>query len=199
MKKTFYFLLIIGVIISSCESDSEIEKPQFELATPSEFTELEYEIYSLILNEEFSDSNIVINQQTRIITDVSILDNGRFELDDSLIQSYLESSSNEFFLDDKFNYKGGEINMISSAENEYFFDSEGENWEEKANEFDEYFPNSRGVIQFSRIGFNNDFTEALVQFSRMDYLSGDFIIYYLNKNGENWELNEFVYIITCSA
>lgn len=141
MKKTFYFLLIIGVIISSCESDSEIEKPQFELATPSEFTELEYELYSLILNEEFSDSNIVINQQTPIITDVSILDNGRFELDDSLIQSYLESSSNEFFLDDKFNYKGGEINMISSAENEYFFDSEGENWEEKANEFDEYFPN----------------------------------------------------------
>lgn len=37
-------MLIIGIIFSSCEKDSDNEKPDFQLETPSQLTELDYDL-----------------------------------------------------------------------------------------------------------------------------------------------------------
>ena len=199
MKSKLYFMLIIGMIFSSCENDSDNLKPEFQLESPSQLTELEYEIYSLILNRDFKSSDLTIYQKTSINNkdnpDNIIKSDDFINIEDSTIESYYNLNSKEYVLDNQISFDNGKISMISSSDYDYFFkeQNDNQNWIN----FYKYFPNSFGLIQFSRIGFNNDLTQAIVNYKRSDKNgNGTFNIYYLTKTDENWEINIYEIIIS---
>jgi hypothetical protein len=199
MKKKLYFMLIIGMIFSSCENDSDNVKPEFQLESPSQLTDLEYEIYSLILDKDFNNSDLTIYQKTSINNienqDDSIKSNELLNIEDSTIENYYYLNSNEYILDNRIAFNNGNISMISSNEYDYFFNDEDDNQNWK--NFYKYYPTSFGIIQFSRIGFNNDFTQAIVNYSRNDINgNGTFNIYCLTKTNGNWEIQIYEIIIS---
>ena len=198
MKTKIYLLLIIGIIISSCENDSDDLKTDFQLETPDELTELEYELYSLILNRDFKSSDLTIYQKTSINNkdnpDNIIKSDDFINIEDSTIESYYNLNSKEYVLDNQISFDNGKISMISSSDYDYFFkeQNDNQNWIN----FYKYFPNSFGLIQFSRIGFNNDLTQAIVNYKRSDKNgNGEFRIYYLDKIDKNWEIQIYLFVI----
>ena len=85
--------------------------------------------------------------------------------------------------------------MISHDEYDYFFNGENDtkNW----NSFYNYYPNSFEVIQFSRIGFNNNFTEAVVNHQQYNNNgNGQFTINYLSKANGIWEIQIYQNVIS---
>ena len=191
-------MLIIGIIISSCENDSDNVKPDFQLDTPNQLTELEYEIYSLIINQDFGSYEITIYQKTSINNKDNpndiIKSDDYIDIEDSTIESYYNLNSKEYVLDNRISSDNGKTSMISTNEYDYFF--KGQNDNQNWNNFYDFHPNSFGLLQFSRIGFNKDLTQAIVSYNRSDKNgNGSFTIYYLNKTDENWEINPYMTII----
>ena len=108
MKSKLYFMLIIGMIFSSCENDSDNLKPEFQLESPSQLTELEYEIYSLILNRDFKSSDLTIYQKTSINNkdnpDNIIKSDDFINIQDFRIESYYNFNSKEYVLDSQISF-----------------------------------------------------------------------------------------------
>lgn len=102
MKKRLYFILIVGMIFLSCEKDSDLEKSVFQLETPSQLTELEYNIYSIILNENIKNSDVAIYQKTSMVDKEmagKLFQTDQLNvLEDSTIESYYNLNSVEYFL-----------------------------------------------------------------------------------------------------
>tara|TARA_R110002033_G_scaffold38169_1_gene77459 strand:+ start:86 stop:346 length:261 start_codon:yes stop_codon:yes gene_type:complete len=77
--------------------------------------------------------------------------------------------------------------MISSNEYKYLFkgQNDNQNWEN----FYNFYPSSFGIVQFSRVGFNNDLTQAILNYTRFDRNeNGELRFYYLTKTNEKWRI-----------
>ena len=191
MKNIFYIILLFGIIFSSCEKESDAEIPVFQLEEPSQLNELEYDIYTLILNENIKNSDVVIHQKTSIIdeklADYMFQNDSLNIVDDFTIENYYNLNSVDSFLDNKFDFDNGKVSLISPSEFNYLFrnQNDNQNWDN----FYEFYPSSFGIVQFSRIGFNNEFNQAILDYSRFDRdENGEQRFYFLTKIDEIWRI-----------
>ncbi len=196
----FYTLIIfvIGLLIQSCEKDDKEVKPEFSLEQPDQISDDIYDIYSLVINERYSSEKIVIAQATKSSIDLDyenqfydyLIENYQ-DFDTSLVQIHTELNENSVNFGSQFHSDTKEIIVISSDELSYIFDSQDLNgdWEEFHNDYE----NSNGIIQFSRIAFNEDGTQAIFEIGQSyASLGGNGSIVFLENIEDNWTILEVI-------
>lgn len=195
-RLTLLTLLIISFISGSCEKDTDQERPEFTLEKADVIPELEYEIYSLVINEIYTSTQIVISQHSE--TSLDLLDwsrdmfiDGNPDVDTTIFENYRSANDSSCIFDDKFTSDDKQIILISHSELQYIFDDMEieENWRD----FHEEYPASGGLTGFTRIGFNDTYTEAVFEISKQyGGLGGDGKIVYLVKQGNNWIIKDIM-------
>lgn len=199
MKKVvilFYFLCMLSLF--SCESE-ELILPEFDLDVPDQLNSDEYEVYSLIL-EGFSQSQLIVRQQTTVITPQKENFDLFFKLKDlsnmesGLYSRYEEINSNPSFLDQKIIVPSKDTKLISNKEYGFYFEREDhdKSWEF----FKSKYPDAAAwYFHFNRIGFNEDRTQAIVgqeSYWYMESSDGPPLnggrLYYLEKTNDSWEI-----------
>ena len=192
-KKIIYLILIlVYCFFFSCEKDSVTDKPGFVLDSIDNISAEEYKIYSLVIDEYFTSSEIVIKQKTNSFSSIEkynfvyyhLIDNNEL-LDSTLINNYIKINDSTYYFDNKFSCDSKKIILITDDEIDYYFGNIDIN-EAWGNFYIDY-PNSAGIISFTRIGFNKTHTEALLE-TGITYasLGGFGNIVYLEKKNNNW-------------
>lgn len=193
--KTINILIIslaIAVSFAGCQKD------EFSLDI---LEDLDYEIYSLILDERFPDvrfPNIefTVRQETTLWVEINL--NSAFEylnsladVDTSVFIDYISKNETIHYLDsNKFKVAGKVVILISAEELEEYFDNSF-HWDW----FYDKYPDSNGLIIFKRIGYNSDKRQAIVRFERIPGGHGEGSLVYLAKNDNNeWEIIEWTQI-----
>ncbi|MBD3264543.1 MAG: hypothetical protein GF375_05540 [Candidatus Omnitrophica bacterium] len=129
----------------------------------------EYAIYSEVLNQWYSGSgcNMVIRKNTGVVLPPAVLEkqlrgvkNKLPQVKEETLLDFKAKNVHSYNLDDFFHLdKGYEITIVPQKMIDEIF-KEGD-WEE----FYEEYPASRGIITFSRVGFDANREQALVQVS----------------------------------
>jgi hypothetical protein len=196
--KVFTFALIISSIcILSCKKDFSANKPEFKLEQADYLSQEEYEIYSLVINEIYTDT-IVIQQNTNTDIEVSkdsyfysFLSDSNPNIDSSLFDNYILQNDTSYCFSNNFNCPDLQIRLISTSELQYIFEGQDIN-----NDWDKFYidyPNSNGIINFTRIGFSKNHTQALFEIGRQyGSLGGEGQIVYLEKINNLWVIRNFV-------
>lgn len=193
-------ILLISFFYSSCNSDDE-KLDNLDIQIDPNISELEYQLYSLVLNDGFSANTTVVVMNT--LSNVSIHRYVRDELvmgssydyfvrmypdfDNSLIERHKIINDSSFEFDDKFNLQSESTFLISENElNELFSNDDPDNfW----SEFYSVYPNSNGYFEFSRIAFNNDGDQAIFDLEHIyGSLGADGMIIYLKKINKVWSI-----------
>ena len=196
MKLNFFLLLICGFLAFSCDKDNSFERPVFTLEKGDYISEVEYEIYSFVINEQnYSNSKIVIEQETskaKFATLDELLEIfAKYRYyphnnmpDNNMINSFYSLNDTNYNLEEKFNIVDKQAILISSAEVQYMFS--GSDYKSNWQKFFNTYQNSFGLIKFSRIVFNDNFTEAILEFDETGYYGGTLHLIYLNKENNSW-------------
>ncbi len=185
--------LAIAVSFTGCKKD------EFTLEI---LDDIDYEIYSLILDERFPDvkfSNIefTVRQETLLWAIIPMKSeinlNSTFErlisladADTSVFIDYISKNERIHNLDsNKFKVAGKVVILISPEELEDYFDD----WFHWDWFYDKY-PDSDGLIVFTRIGYNSDKSQAIVGFEDVGGgRNGEGYFVYITKNNDNeWEI-----------
>jgi hypothetical protein len=198
IRLMFLFFFVLS-LMTNCNKKEDNIKPKFKLKTADNLDVNEYQIYSLILNEKFSAcNNLVIEQETSYRVSFPI-GNTYYEtlkaenrnLDTTIFIDYVNKNDSAFNLENKFNSSTISFTMISSEEIKYFFNSQDLNkdW----NEFYKKYPKSDGIIKFSRVGFNSDKSQAIVEIGHYyASLGADGFLIYLVKENNNWTIIKII-------
>ncbi|HEY9206882.1 MAG TPA: hypothetical protein VIO58_13300 [Candidatus Methanoperedens sp.] len=167
----------------------------------------EYEIYSTVIKQNHDSKSMdkfvirrltyndtVYSDATNNISN-SLLDNyidntenyiGR-KLDIDLVKNFKIINSNRSELDTKFSIVQ-RVFLVSENELNNIF-SEFNGWDR----FYEIYPNSSGVIEISRVGFNNNYTQALLYYGEQShYVAGNGYLIFLIKEEGKWIIKEQV-------
>ena len=183
-----FISLAIAVSFTGCNKD------EFSLDI---LDDLDYKIYSLILDERFSNIEFTVRQETTPWIEINL--NGIFErllsdadADTSVFIDYISKNETIHYLDsNKFEVAGKVVILISAEELEEYFDD----WFHWDWFYDKY-PDSNGLIVFTRIGYNSDKSQAVVGLERAPGgHGGEGYFVYLAKNDNNeWEIIEWTQI-----
>jgi hypothetical protein len=191
---TLSALLISSFCYYSCEKDKNTESPEFSLQQADNFTTEEYEIYSLVINESNAEK-VVIKQKTTADTlqsyYYSILKENNANIDSSVVINYYQMNGSSYYFDNNFNVSGKEIKLISTTEIQYIFS--GQDINDGWDEFFKEYPNSEGIVEFTRIGFNQNHNQALLEIGRQDAsLGGSGKIIFLQKVKNTWIIKDSI-------
>lgn len=174
-------------------------EPVFKLHTSDFFNQLDYDIYSLILEEYYSDSvSMVIRQKldynlAPIIYNCQCTGNDYYnyikanmsEIDTNAYLNFISINDSVNYLDNLFNSNTTRVKLISEEEYDSFLDRDYR--EDKWGIFYDKYPNSNGLIELSRIGFNQDLNQAILEIWHSVGESGsNGIIYFLTKIDDIW-------------
>ncbi len=198
MRNLIFFALML-TLITNCNNTKETIEPEFKLSTTDNLDVNEYQIYSLILTEVYTTSNdLVVMQKTSrsipVPTDNIYYESLKTEiknLDTTIFADLVENNDSTFNLDNKFDITSKSITLISSAELQYLLNSQDINkgWEQ----FYKKYPNSNGIIDFSRVGFNNDKNQAILETGHYyASLGADGLLIYLTKNENAWRIIKII-------
>ncbi|PHQ27808.1 hypothetical protein [Leeuwenhoekiella nanhaiensis] len=201
-------LSLFLMLTSSCSTDDEPDDyPEFELQTPDEFSQEEYELYSLFLEEWSGLNDIVVEQKTSAWVSNYIINsdsdnqrndlNTRFEgYDTQLLADQVEINTTPLFLDNRFSIAAKKVSLISQEELDYIQENAPDKnapgddipfW----NYFHQIYPNSQGFISLSRISFNETNDQALFEYSSgCGSLCGYGGLVYFRKENGVWKLIE---------
>jgi len=189
-------LIIVGIFSAGCENQSG--RLNFPLKQADQIDSLDYRIYSLILDETFSSEKIVIVQETfdyiRVTYDSDYFDYFRenfTHFDTTLVGNLNEVNDTSYFFGEKFYSDDNQLIVISPEELSHIFDSRdaNDNWKEFYRRYD----HAVGYIRFSRIGFNDDKTQAMFEAGHYyDSVGGGGSIIYLVKQKGNWIIKDRV-------
>ena len=184
MSKLKYIQLFIFVGLSfQCREDVPVE-PVFNLAQESAIDEDDYLIYSQIIEEyhSYGDKPLAIIQET--FGGVADLDFHKafasdYEyFDSTIVENLITTNDTVYYLG--YNFSSTiEIKLISNDELEY------------VNEKDQWFTFNQkylDILMFSRVGYNKDKTQALVEYSR-NY-SGH-IVWLIETDGR-WKVDKYI-------
>jgi hypothetical protein len=191
-KLTLLVFLAFVFIVISCKSDDNDVSPKFKLKLADTISAEEYEIYSMVLEESFSSSIIVLEQQTDTSIDLtknsyylSALEEDNPDMDASLINNYDLQNDSSYCFDNDFDSVGMQVILISSSEIQYIFSGNdiNKNWQNFYKEYE----NSSGIVNFTRIGFNENHTQSVLEIGvQYASLGGEGSIIYLEKIEESW-------------
>jgi len=195
--KLFYaILLITGIFLAGCEEDSSGRSLNFPLEQPDSIDNEEYGVYSFILDETFSSEKIVIAQESvphiRVTYDSDYFDyfrNNFPDFDTTLVANLNEVNDTTYLFEDEFHSDDNQLIVVSSEELSYIFDSQNvnNNWQE----FYRRYENAVGYIKFSRIGFNDDQTQAILEAGHLyGSVGGEGSIIYLVKQRGKWVIKD---------
>ncbi|GAL87390.1 hypothetical protein JCM21142_41374 [Sporocytophaga myxococcoides] len=188
----FFFFFILSIMTSCKEKGSKVE-PEFKLASPDNLDDNEYQIYSVILNENFEGNELLVEQKTsslRLIINSNYYETLKAEnlnLDTAIFVDFDAKNSSTYYLNNKFETPTKSVTLISEEEKKYFASSQDPNngWDA----FHKKYPKSNGIIQFSRIGFNVDKNQAIVEVSRYyASLGASGHLIYLVRENNSWRI-----------
>ncbi len=192
------------VFFSSCFNDNDdeiIERPIFTLEEPDLIDEIDYEIYSLIINERYEAERIVINQNSEPLDELEAstindyydrLLNESPNVEISVVNNLLAINNSSFLFDEKFVSDDKNINVISSEERTYIF-NQNQDINSGWDAFFQQYENSNGILGFSRIGYNDSKTQAVLEMVRSFGSLGAYgDIIYLEKENGNWVIKTII-------
>lgn len=192
----YAILLTAGSLLAGCEDHSG--KINFPLEQADQIDSEEYDVYSLILDETFSSEKIVIVQETishiRVTYDSDYFDYFREnfpDFDTTLVENLNEVNDTSYFFEEKFYSTDNELIVVSPEELSHIFDSRdvNGNWQE----FYRRYENAVGYIKFSRIGFNDDKNQAILETGHFyGGLGAEGSIIYLAKQKGKWMIKDRV-------
>ncbi|MDO9510404.1 MAG: hypothetical protein Q7J34_01480 [Bacteroidales bacterium] len=199
IKYLFYCLFLFN-LLTACSKNDEIVIPDFNLQTPDNLDIDEYKIYSLILNEVYTASeHFVVKQQTSTSISISINDSyyaillaNTPNLDTTIFANFIERNDSAYQLAYGFSGLIKPITLISEEETDFFFNNPSINksWET----FYKKYPNSNGMIDFTRVGFNADKSQAIVEFGHYyASLGANGSLVYLVKEDNKWVIIKLLY------
>lgn len=186
MYKFSLFLLAVVFILVACDNSTT--------KSSNVTNENCYDIYSIILKDNFADySKIALGNFTNY-SDI-FFDNEIFPFNDlthaltnlqlETYNSFVEQNKTSDSLQNKFNLDK-EILLIGKSVIDDMF--------KKTDFWDEYYtlyPNTQGFLTFSRIGYNNDSTQALVYYGNRqgDTTGAGFYVIFIKSDGK-WTLDQ---------
>lgn len=202
MKNRLFFnvvmILTVGLVFYSCEKDKDKSNPEFSLEQPDQIEKENYEIYSLVINEKYTSEKIVIKQATQTRVDLNYQNTFYISLKDKystfdtvLVKNHEELNQTAVLFGENFSSDTKQIHLISSEEFSYIFNGQDINgdW----GEFYDKYEKSNGILQFSRIAFNSDKTQAIFEIGHTyASLGGDGSIIYLVKENDSWIVKEII-------
>jgi len=190
IKKLIYYLLV-SLLFVNCDNKEETIEPEFKLNTADTLVDNEYQIYSLILKEQYQEiTDFVIKQRTYSLNSFSLNESTvEFiqtevpDMDTSIFAKAIDINKLTFYLDNKFNVPNKSITLISDQEIAYLLGDKS--WDGFYNKY----PDSKGMISFTRVGFNQDMTEAILEIGHSyESLGADGTLIYLTKDNNGWKI-----------
>lgn len=198
--KTIYFtliaLLVAVISLQSCNKNDNNVKPEFRIGYADSIPQEEYDIYSLVIHENYPDIQVVtVAQQTNTETFVTqywydtVLASQNPGFDTTVVENYKQANDSLYYFNDNFSADNQQIKVLTNDELHYIFQDKNLNagWLE----FHKEYPNSGSLLSFTRIGFNLDHTQAIFEISsEAGSLAGSgFIIYLVKENGQ-WVIKD---------
>jgi hypothetical protein len=186
-------LLLLGAM-SYCKKAEKAPGPQtvFMLKPADNLADIDYEIYSLILETNFSSTgNLVVTQETShmggpLSSDyyAHTLPPLGTQIDSTGFVDFNAKNEKVYNLGNNFHVDTRLVTLISADEIQDLFGS-SDGWDQ----YYKRYPGSGGTISFSRIGYNTDQTEALVETGQASgSLSGYGMLIYLKKENNSWKI-----------
>ena len=199
---TTILFILASFLIVSCDKDT-IEEPVFNLEQADQIADEDYAIYSYVVNEIYHQQNYVVKQKS--ITNVSFhveRENSNFiaslnenypEFDQTLLTVMSSVNSSTILFGDNFTSGSNQIKVVSNEEISYIF-SKGEE-DDAINggwyAFYDTYEGFSGIIQFTRIAYNEDRTQAYLEFvNSYASLGADANMVYLVKENNSWIIKE---------
>ncbi|MBA7572259.1 hypothetical protein ES708_14035 [subsurface metagenome] len=107
------------------------------------------------------------------------------DVDTNAYLAFISVNDSVNYLDNMFSIGTTDVRLISEDEYDYFLDRDYR--ENKWSIFYDKYPNSNGLIELSRIGFNHDFNQAILEIWHSVGKTGSKgIIYFLTKTDDIW-------------
>jgi hypothetical protein len=192
--KYLIFSLLILALFPGCNKDDNGNSPEFKLRVSNNLDDLDYSLYSLVLEQLFTNTNnLVVNQEIRAggpINNHSFMQSMKeqySELDTMVFYDPVLAIDSVYYFENKFSVPSKKVSLISAEEIQYIFSNTEINagWEE----FYRRYPNSPGTISFSRIGYNTDKTQAVVDMGNMyASLRGEGFLVFLKLENNKWKI-----------
>ncbi len=157
----------------------------------------DYEVYSAILDQEFSfiKSPLVMSTTSAFrVRDKEWVYEGYIAprgVDRDIFDDLVSRNDTIYILEDDFNISPRLVEFLSQVELEAIFENDVnfDGWDT----FYTKFPDSEGIIRFSRVGYNLQGTKALVEYAySYHYLGADGGYIYLNRVNGSWIIEAFI-------
>lgn len=202
--KTYIFILstfLTTILFLNCANEEIKVEPEFNLHAADFFNQMDYNIYNLVLEEYYSDSAlIIIRQQIDYnlppIAYHSGFDSGDYynyiklnmpEIDTIAFLNFLSNNDTISYLDNLFKVNKSTISLFSEEKYDYLFDRNKDTWKL----FYAKYPNSNGLIELSRIGYNDEVNQAILEIWHAGgWTGGKGVMYFLSKKNNTWVITK---------
>lgn len=184
--------LITAISLFSCSTSEPKFEPEFSLHTADFHNQFDYEIYNFILEKYYSDSSVIIIRQKinyslpsvfYIYEYYSEIKQSMPKVDTTAYLNFIRNNDSINYLDNSFKLKNSSIKLISESEWDYFFDKGHDAWIY----FYRRYSKSAGLIELSRIGFNKEMNQAVVEVLLDKGWTGSrAYMYFITKENNNW-------------
>lgn len=198
--KVMILSLILFGLTTACSKDENSTVPEFKLATPDAIDAIDYQVYTVVLKQAYSTSTyFVVNQKTATVKSITSSDKtyktalvSEFpNLDQTIFTNFTSKNDKIYNFDSKFEIAPTPFKLLSTEENDYDFKTLGINEGWKA--FHKQYGESNGIIDFSRIGFNNAKDQAVLETGRYTAsLAAEGAIIYLVKENNIWKVKKIL-------
>ena len=192
MRKFSKILTILTIVISLFNCSSSEPEPTFSLHTADFHNQLDYDIYNFILEKYYSDSALVIIRQKVNYTLSPYFYYHEFyddikqnmpKVDTTAYLNFISINDSINYLDNSFKLRTSTVKLISENEWDYYFDKGHDTWIY----FYRKYPKSGGIIELSRIGFNKEMNQAILEVLLDKGWTGSRgYIYFITKENNNW-------------
>jgi hypothetical protein len=181
MKKYILLLALVLFMLSCSTVNRFFSKPQL-----GDLDAEEQAVYVVLLSD-YDRPSIVLSQTTDSgfdFTGQTEKPNGMPNLSRELWEEYLARNDRSYPLSPEMAI-GRQYTLLGGEEMSDIFNNYGDGWEE----FYRRYPDSPGITTLSRVGFNQDGTEALVYMgAQLHYLAGAGYLIRLEKQNGEWKI-----------
>ncbi len=181
MHKRLLFL-IVPLSMLACSTVSRF----FSHPTPGNMEAEEQAVYAVLLSD-YDRPSIVLRETTESgfdFTGQTDKPAGMSDLSQELWEDYLDRNNRSYPLSTEMEI-GREYTLLDAKEMSDIFNNFQDGWDE----FYRRYPDSPGITTLSRVGFNQDGTEALVYMgSQFHYLAGAGNLVRLEKQDGEWKI-----------